>query len=79
MNKDRIDTKETFVQDTVRELTVTELEQVTGGNFVVAGNVGNFNFASFNGLANTGIINKSFNEDWGLANTGVINKSFNVL
>ena len=38
------------------------MEQVTGG-FVVAGNVGNFNWDSFNGLANTGIINKSFNVD----------------
>ena len=60
MRHDTIDTEEAFLQETIRELTVTELEQVAGG-FKIGNFVGNFNVESFNGVANTGIINNSFN------------------
>ena len=58
--------KDITVQDTIRELTVTELDQVAGGfeiehSFNDSFN-GSFNFHSFNGVANTGVIgNHSFN------------------
>ena len=64
--------KDITVQDTIRELTVTELDQVAGGNpprprFEIEHSFnnsfnGSFNNNSFNGVANTGLIgNHSFN------------------
>lgn len=56
------------MQDTIRELTVTELDQVAGGNLTPPhphievensfnNNVGSFNFESFNGIAVSGVLN----------------------
>jgi hypothetical protein len=62
MRNDTIDTGETFVQETIRELTVTELEHVAGGFDIDISHSFNHSFNNnFNGLANTGVINNSFN------------------
>jgi len=58
--------KDITVQDTIRELTVTELDQVAGGFEIEHSFNGSFNGTdnefSFNGVANTGVIgNHSFN------------------
>jgi len=55
------ETKDVIVQDTVRELTVAELDQVAGGRYAPSIHIEDSFNNSFNGVNVSGIVNNSFN------------------